>query len=84
MSASGRRSCTSAAARLTRRGEQPAGPRSRQVVYVRDRARGPGRVHLGDPAAVLVFVLALFIKEVPLRGRRAGRGEPAAEPELVG
>ena len=30
------------------------------------------------PASIVVFVLALFIKEVPLRGRRAGRG--AARP----
>jgi EmrB/QacA subfamily drug resistance transporter len=38
------------------------------------------------PAAVLIFVLALFIKEVPLRGRVAPpeAGETAAqEPELV-
>jgi len=35
------------------------------------------------PAAVLIFVLAWFIKEVPLRGR-APAGEPATEqPELV-
>ena len=37
------------------------------------------------PATALVFVLALFIKEVPLRGRAAGRtGEAASQqPELV-
>jgi len=35
------------------------------------------------PAAVIVFVLAWFIKEVPLRGR-AQAGQPASEqPELV-
>jgi hypothetical protein len=35
------------------------------------------------PAAVLIFALALFIKEVPLRGR-APAGETATqEPELV-
>jgi EmrB/QacA subfamily drug resistance transporter len=34
------------------------------------------------PAAVLVFVLAWLIKEVPLRGRAAS-AEPAGEPELV-
>ena len=35
------------------------------------------------PAAVAIFVLALFIKEVPLRGR-APAGETATqEPELV-
>ena len=37
------------------------------------------------PAAVLIFVLAWFIKEVPLRGRApAGEsGETASQPELV-
>jgi hypothetical protein len=38
------------------------------------------------PAAVLIFVLALFIKEVPLRGRITPpeAGETASEqPELV-
>ena len=37
------------------------------------------------PAAVLIFVLALFIKEVPLRGRIAPPEEQAAtqQPELV-
>ncbi len=34
------------------------------------------------PSAVIVFLLALFIKEVPLRGR-APAAEPASEPELV-
>jgi EmrB/QacA subfamily drug resistance transporter len=37
------------------------------------------------PAGVLVFVLALFIKEVPLRGRATpGAEAPAPEVELVG
>ena len=37
------------------------------------------------PAAVLIFVLALFIKEVPLRGRATpDAGETASQqPELV-
>ena len=38
------------------------------------------------PSAVLIFVLAWFIKEVPLRGRApaAGAGEAASQqPELV-
>jgi hypothetical protein len=38
------------------------------------------------PAAVLVFLLALLIKEVPLRGRAPaqGTGEAASQrPELV-
>jgi len=36
------------------------------------------------PASVIVFALALFIKEVPLRGRAPGAENPAPEPELVG
>ena len=36
------------------------------------------------PASALIFVLALLIKEVPLRGRAPEAGEPASqEPELV-
>jgi hypothetical protein len=36
------------------------------------------------PASVLIFVLALFIKEVPLRGRAAPADQaPTQEPELV-
>ena len=36
------------------------------------------------PASVLIFVLAVFIKEVPLRGRAPEAGETASqEPELV-
>jgi EmrB/QacA subfamily drug resistance transporter len=35
------------------------------------------------PAAVLIFVLALFIKEVPLRGRAHADQAPSQEPELV-
>jgi EmrB/QacA subfamily drug resistance transporter len=37
------------------------------------------------PAAVLIFVLALFVKEVPLRGRAAPPADqaPTQEPELV-
>jgi MFS family permease len=35
------------------------------------------------PASVIVFALALFIKEVPLRGREAGAQNPAPEAELV-
>jgi len=34
------------------------------------------------PSAIVVFLLALFIKEVPLRGR-APAAEVASEPELV-
>jgi hypothetical protein len=36
------------------------------------------------PAAVLLFVLALFIKEVPLRGRAPAAQKPAPEAEFVG
>jgi EmrB/QacA subfamily drug resistance transporter len=37
------------------------------------------------PATVLIFVIALFIKEVPLRsGGAPGREQPAPEAELVG
>jgi EmrB/QacA subfamily drug resistance transporter len=35
------------------------------------------------PAMVAVFVLALFIKEVPLRGRTQGEQQPAPEMDLV-
>ncbi len=36
------------------------------------------------PAAVIVFALALFIKEVPLRGRGPGAEDAVPERELVG
>ena len=38
------------------------------------------------PTAALVFVLALLIKEIPLRGRNESPAEPVApaEPEFVG
>jgi len=35
------------------------------------------------PAAALIFVLALFIREVPLRGRAPADQAPSQEPELV-
>jgi MFS family permease len=35
------------------------------------------------PAAVVIFVLAWFIKEVPLRGRAPSAEAPSQEPELV-
>ena len=37
----------------------------------------------GVPAGLLVFVFALFIKEVPLRGRAPGEQQSAPEPELI-
>jgi len=37
----------------------------------------------GVPAAIVIFVLALFIKEVPLRGRAPGEQQSAPEPELI-
>jgi EmrB/QacA subfamily drug resistance transporter len=36
------------------------------------------------PATVAIFVVAFFIKEVPLRGRTPGTENPAPEAELVG
>ena len=36
------------------------------------------------PASVLVFLIALFIKEVPLRSRQSASQDPAPEAELVG
>jgi EmrB/QacA subfamily drug resistance transporter len=41
---------------------------------------------LGVPGAVLIFVFALFIKEIPLRGRAPGQDkgkEATQEPELI-
>jgi EmrB/QacA subfamily drug resistance transporter len=39
---------------------------------------------LGVPGAVLIFALALFIKEIPLRGRAPDQGKEATqEPELI-
>ena len=35
------------------------------------------------PAAVLIFVLAWFIKEVPLRGRAPAAEAPSQQAELV-
>jgi len=35
------------------------------------------------PASVLIFVLALLVKEVPLRGRAPAAQAPEQEPELV-
>jgi hypothetical protein len=35
------------------------------------------------PAAVLIFVLAWFIKEVPLRGRTPAQEAPSQQAELV-
>jgi hypothetical protein len=35
------------------------------------------------PAAIVVFVLALFIKQVPLRGRAPSESAPAPEAEAL-
>jgi hypothetical protein len=35
------------------------------------------------PSAILLFVLAWFIKEVPLRGSAPAAQAPAAEPEFA-
>jgi EmrB/QacA subfamily drug resistance transporter len=37
----------------------------------------------GVPAGLLVFLFAVFIKEVPLRGRNSGEEKPVPEPELI-
>jgi EmrB/QacA subfamily drug resistance transporter len=59
----------------------PAGVR--EVVFAAI-AHGVESVFIwGVPAGLLVFVFALFIKEVPLRGRTPGEQKPAPEPELI-
>jgi hypothetical protein len=35
------------------------------------------------PASIVVFVLALFIKQVPLRGRAPSENAPAPEAEAL-
>jgi EmrB/QacA subfamily drug resistance transporter len=58
-------------------------PATREVVFAAI-AHGVESVFIwGVPAGLLVFVFALFIKEVPLRGRTPGEQKPAPEPELI-
>jgi EmrB/QacA subfamily drug resistance transporter len=58
-------------------------PAVREVVFAAI-AHGVESVFIwGVPAGLLVFVFALFIKEVPLRGRTPGEPKPAHEPELI-
>jgi EmrB/QacA subfamily drug resistance transporter len=60
-------------------------PAARQTVFYAIAHAVQGVFVWVVPAGVLVFVLALFIKEVPLRGRGAPSAEsPAPEVELVG
>jgi EmrB/QacA subfamily drug resistance transporter len=59
-------------------------PAVRQIVFYAIAHATQGVFEWVVPAGVLVFVLALFIKEVPLRGRDApGAESPAPEAELV-
>ena len=59
-------------------------PAQREVIF-HAIAHGVQSVFVfGIPAAALVFVFALFIKEIPLRGRTQDADKPAAsEPELI-
>ncbi len=58
-------------------------PAAREVVFA-GIAHGVESVFIwGIPAGLLVFVFALFIKEVPLRGRSSGEEKTAPEPELI-
>jgi EmrB/QacA subfamily drug resistance transporter len=58
-------------------------PAVREVVFAAI-AHGVESVFIwGVPAGLLVFVFALFIVEVPLRGRTPGEPQAAQEPELI-
>jgi hypothetical protein len=59
-------------------------PAQREVIF-HAIAHGVQSVFVyGIPAAALIFVFALFIKEIPLRGRTPEAEKPAAaEPELI-
>jgi hypothetical protein len=53
----------------------------REIVF-RAVTHGEDAVFLAVlPASVIVFALALFIKQVPLRGRAPSEGAAAAAPE---
>jgi predicted MFS family arabinose efflux permease len=58
-------------------------PAVRQVVDTAI-AHGVSSVFVfGIPSAILIFIFALFIREVPLRGRTPDQESPAPEPELI-
>jgi predicted MFS family arabinose efflux permease len=58
-------------------------PATREVVFGAI-AHGVQSVFIwGVPAGLLVFLFALFIKEVPLRGRTSPEEKSAHEPELI-
>ena len=56
-------------------------PAVRQVVFGAVAHAVQGVFWAVLPAGIIVFILALFIKEVPLRGRGEPGGEQAAAPE---
>ena len=58
-------------------------PAAREVVFGAISHGIQGVFYAVLPAAIIIFVLALFIKEVPLRGRTPGEQEPAPEMDLV-
>jgi EmrB/QacA subfamily drug resistance transporter len=58
-------------------------PAVRQVVDTAI-AHGVSSVFVfGIPTSIVIFIFALFIKEVPLRGRAPGEEKTAPEPELI-
>jgi len=56
-------------------------PAVRQVVFSAVAHGVQGVFWAVLPASVLVFILALFVKDIPLRGRAAPGGETAPAPE---
>jgi EmrB/QacA subfamily drug resistance transporter len=58
-------------------------PAAREVVFGAISSGIQGVFYAVLPAAIIIFVLAWFIKEVPLRGRTPGEQEPAPEMDLV-
>jgi EmrB/QacA subfamily drug resistance transporter len=58
-------------------------PAVKRVVFVAVTHGVQGVFDWVLPASILVFVVALFIKEVPLRGRAPAQDAPASEPEVL-
>jgi MFS family permease len=56
---------------------------TKQVVFAAISHAVSGVFIWGVPASLGIFVLALFIREVPLRGRTQSEEKPAPEPELI-